>query len=185
MDSAIATIKQLFETRGSNQYGGEAVNQLEHALQAAVLAETLGAKPSLVVAALLHDMGHFIDENGSPEGCEANLDDKHEHKANQWLLNHFGAEIADPVRLHVLAKRYLCTVESHYENQLSPTSRKSYYDQGGPMSADEQAKFEGEPMWEDALKLRRWDDLAKDPSKLTPSLDSFLPLIAASLREPE
>jgi predicted HD phosphohydrolase len=161
------------------------VNQLQHALQAAVLAKTSEAKPSLVAAALLHDMGHFIDEAALPAGSESNLDDKHEYKANHWLRKHFGPKIADPVRLHVLAKRYLCTVDSGYENQLSPTSRKSYHDQGGPMTDDEQTNFESEPMWEDALQLRRWDDQAKDPTMQTPSLEEFLPLIRSCLRNPE
>ena len=185
MNSPIETIRELFERRESNQYGGEAVNQLQHALQAAALARTSKANPSLIVAALLHDMGHFIDEEPSSGECESNLDDKHEYKANRWLRQHFGRDIADPIRLHVLAKRYLCTVDSSYEDQLSPTSLKSYHDQGGPMTEDEQANFESEPMWEEALQLRKWDDQAKDPSRQTPSLEAFLPLVKSCLRNSE
>ena len=95
------------------------------------------------------------------------MDDKHEFVANAWLKEHFGPEVADPIRLHVAAKRYLCTRQSSYEDALSPTSRKSYHDQGGPMSPEEMTSFESEPHYREALELRRWDDLAKETEKET------------------
>ena len=177
MHPAIQLISEIFEKRGNGQYGSEAVTQLQHALQCAVLAEEEGAKPGLVAAALLHDIGHIFDDRDLPDSCEGNLDDRHEFRGNEWLKLHFGAAVADPVRLHVAAKRYLCTVDGGYEGRLSPTSFKSYHDQGGPMNEDEQVAFERELFYADALKLRRWDDLGKDPSMLTPPISHFLPVV--------
>jgi [1-hydroxy-2-(trimethylamino)ethyl]phosphonate dioxygenase len=175
--NAIETIVRVFQDRGSGRYGDECVSQLEHAIQAALLAQQADADPSLVAAALLHDLGHIIGDSDLPESDDEDLNDFHEEKAYQWLLSHFGPSVADPVRLHVAAKRYLCTKEPEYANTLSPTSLKSFHDQGGVMSSDEVADFESEPYYREALTLRRWDDLAKEENKLIPSIESFVPLL--------
>lgn len=182
MDDAIKKIGDLFAARGNARYGSEPVSQLQHALQSAQLARESGAKSSQIVAALLHDIGHLWGDHDLPESDASNLDDQHEYRANRWLREHFGPSVADPIRLHVLAKRYLCTVDPGYEARLSPVSRKSYYDQGGTMSEDEVAEFESEPSWQDALALRRWDDQAKDPNRDTPSWEDFLDEIESCLR---
>jgi gamma-butyrobetaine dioxygenase len=83
--------------------------------------------------------------------------------------------------LHVAAKRYLCTVEPDYQNQLSPTSLKSFYDQGGVMNEREKMEFECEPHFLAAVQLRRWDDMAKDPAAVPPQLESYVPLMAQLL----
>lgn len=166
-------IIQVFHQRGSESYGSEAVNQLQHAIQAAVLAQRDGADEQLVVAALLHDIGHILGHAPLPTDATENYDDKHEMRGYAWLLKHFGPRIADPVRLHVAAKRYLCTVEPTYSQRLSPTSLKSFYDQGGLMNSEEKATFEQEPFFEEALRLRRWDDEAKDPEMQLPVVEAF------------
>ena len=181
MHPAIERITEIFNQRGSDQYGTEAVTQLQHALQSGQLAQESGAPESLVVAALLHDIGHIFQDDALPLSCEENLDDKHEFVANAWLKEHFGKVVADPIRLHVVAKRYLCTKYPHYEDELSPTSRKSYHDQGGPMSEEEWTAFEQEPLYREALELRKWDDLAKDPQKQTPPIEHFIPAMQACL----
>ncbi len=107
----IQVILNAFEERGQGKYGSEEVSQLEHALQCATLAIEDGASNQQIVAALLHDLGHIISGDDLPTGLDENLDDMHEERAYQWLLLHFGPDVAEPVRLHVAAKRYLCTVE--------------------------------------------------------------------------
>lgn len=177
MNPIIALIFQTFHQRGDLAYGTEAVTQRQHALQSAHLAEAEGADEGLIAAALLHDIGHILDAANLPQGTEANLDDGHEDRAYEWLLHNFGPRIADPVRLHVAAKRYLCTIDSSYEGKLSPTSYKSYLDQGGKMSDAERISFEAEPFYQESLRLRRWDDTAKDPDMVTRSLDEYQVLL--------
>jgi phosphonate degradation associated HDIG domain protein len=176
----IATIRRLFLDRGHAEYGGEAVSQLQHALQAAHLARQSGAAPSLIAAALLHDIGHLLHD--LPEdAAEQGIDDHHEGLAGRWLSRHFGDEVVDPVRLHVAAKRYLCAVEPMYREQLSPPSQLSLQLQGGPMTALEVELFRSSPHHEAAVSLRRWDDEAKDPDADVPEFDSYLPILEAVL----
>ena len=81
------------------------------------------------------------------------------------------------MRQHVAAKRYLCTVDTEYQQQLSEPSLVSLRLQGGQMSPAELAAFRSPPNWEDALRLRKWDDLAKIANLATPSLAHFLPML--------
>ena len=166
-------IGELFERNGRSLYGGEDVTQLEHALQAAMLAEAEGSETSLIVAALLHDIGHLLHD--LPEDAPADgIDDVHERLAHNWLRGHFGPEVTEPVRLHVEAKRYLCAVELGYHSSLSAASQQSLEVQGGPFSAAEAREFEQRPFFEQGVRLRRWDDLAKVVGLATPSLNHFL-----------
>jgi [1-hydroxy-2-(trimethylamino)ethyl]phosphonate dioxygenase len=162
----------LFAARGSAAYFGEPVSQQEHALQAAWLAEEEGTKESLVVAAVLHDIGHLL--HGLPETiAEEGTDAHHEEIGHAWLRRHFGPEVTEPVRLHVAAKRYLCAVEPEYFAQLSPASVQSLELQGGPMTAEEVTEFEANPFGRDAVLLRRWDDRAKISGWEVPDLEHY------------
>ncbi len=181
MNDAIKTVLDTFNARGSRKYGLENVTQLQHALQSAVLAVEEGADGALVVAALLHDIGHILDSDELPSDADCNLDDGHEHSGHAWVLQHFGKAVAEAVRLHVLAKRYLCSTDPAYEQVLSPTSHKSFLDQGGRMNETEIKAFETEPYFKQALRLRRWDDVAKDPTKKTPPIEDFVPQLEAYL----
>lgn len=171
-------LSQLFAERGDSEYGGEAVTQREHALQCALLAEQAGSPPSLVVAALLHDVGHLLHDLPT-DAPDQGIDDAHENSGNHFLKKHFGPEVTEPVRLHVAAKRYLCTVDASYYDQLSEPSIVSLKLQGGTMSDEEKAEFESSPHWKESLELRRWDDLAKVVDLKTPSVDHYLPMIDA------
>lgn len=177
MSLIIKTIETFFSDRGHEQYAKEMVSQLQHALHCASLAENDGAPPQQIVAALLHDVGHIMTTDNLPEGLEVNLHDKHEERAYKWLKGVFGDAVAEPVRLHVKAKRYLCTVDADYRATLSPTSLKSFKDQGGDMSAEEIQAFEREPYFQQAIQLRKWDDTAKDPDMPVPALEHFYPYI--------
>jgi len=168
----IEHILQLFETRGSAAYLGEPVSQREHALQAAYLAEQEGAPDALVVASLLHDIGHLLlpDEN---DPAEQGIDAVHEEKGRAWLARHFGPAVCEPVRLHVAAKRYLCTVNPGYRALLSPTSVRSLELQGGLLSPEEVSSFEANPFHNDAVRLRGWDDRAKIPGLPVPVAEYY------------
>ncbi|MBM4074779.1 MAG: HD domain-containing protein [Planctomycetes bacterium] len=170
-------IVDVFNQRGSENYASEAVTQLQHAIQSALLAKRDGADEPLIAAALLHDIGHLLGTASLPNSEAQNYDDKHENKGYGWLVKHFGAQVADPVRLHVAAKRYLCTVDPNYCNILSPTSLKSFHDQGGMMSNEERATFERERYFQEALRLRRWDDEAKDPDIAIPPIEEYRELL--------
>jgi phosphonate degradation associated HDIG domain protein len=162
----IDEILHLFETRGSAAYLGEPLSQREHALQAAHLAELDRASDELVAASLLHDIGHLLGpDQDDPAEC---IDAFHEEKGYTWLARHFRPEVFEPVRLHVIAKRYLCAVNPGYHQLLSPASIHSLELQGGPLTADEIQRFEANAFNKDAVKLRCWDDRAKIPMIQSP-----------------
>jgi phosphonate degradation associated HDIG domain protein len=179
MDKAelIERVLYLFLAHGRERHAGaheESVSALAHALQCAQLAEWAHAEPPLVAAALLHDIGHFLDGTPQPRP----VDDAHEQLAASFLAQALGPAVVEPVRLHVQAKRYLVSTDSRYAGTLSPASPHSLALQGGPMSAAECRVFEALPHAQDALRLRRWDDAAQDPARRTPPLDYYFALLA-------
>jgi [1-hydroxy-2-(trimethylamino)ethyl]phosphonate dioxygenase len=180
MSNTRATLIDIYEHKATGRYGLSDVNQLQHALQSATLAEKAGKPAAFVVAALLHDVGHMIHDLGE-DPASAGVDDSHEERAAGWLRQSFTAEVTEPIRLHVPAKRYLCAKEPSYMQVLSEDSVRSLALQGGPMAAAEVVEFERNTHFQDAVDLRRIDDLAKDPLAMTPPFVHFLPLIDAVL----
>lgn len=181
MTDILAEIQRLLEHKASGRYGLTLINQQQHALQAAFLAEREGKGDALIVAALLHDVGHMVHDLGE-NPADAGIDDRHEELGNTWLQAHFGPEVTEPVRLHVAAKRYLCAVEADYFAKLSPDSVKSLALQGGPMSAEEVAAFEALPQHQEAVQLRRYDEQAKVKGLETPPVAHFMPAVARCLK---
>ena len=166
------TIFDLMSNRGTGRYGLSAVTQLEHALQSAGLAHQRQLGDALVIAALMHDVGHLVvgeDVNLAAEG----IDDLHEEAAAKVLAGIYGPEVAEPVRLHVAAKRYLCGANPGYYGKLSQDSKDSLALQGGPMTADELADFDRLEHRAAALALRIIDDEAKVEGLATPSLETY------------
>lgn len=162
----------LCEKRGAARYGAEAVTQLEHALQCAALAQAGGAGDELVAAAFLHDIGHLLHEpQETAAGQGAN--DRHEFRALHKLRRHFGDGVLGPIRLHVVAKRYLCMARPEYRDALSTASRLSLELQGGPLTAEQARAFLRQPYARDAVRLRLWDDQAKVPGRSTPRIGYF------------
>jgi phosphonate degradation associated HDIG domain protein len=178
---AVTELASLLEGKGARRYGLSAVNQLQHALQAALLAEQAGCDAALVTAALLHDIGHMVHGLGESP-AEEGIDDRHEELGRAFLAPMFGPEVTEPVRLHVPAKRYLCAAEPAYVATLSPDSVLSLKLQGGAMSADEVARFRALPHAEAAVRLRRFDEAAKVAELPTPPVAHFLPYVRACLR---
>jgi phosphonate degradation associated HDIG domain protein len=177
----IADILNLFNDKGHSEYGGEAVTQLEHALQTATLARENNASDQLITAALLHDIGHLLHELPNDAPLKG-IDDVHENKAAVFLRKYFPEAVTEPVRLHVMAKRYLSSTEETYYSLLSEPSKQSLVLQGGLMSSAEVSAFEQNPFFSDAVKLRKWDDQAKVQELTTAPVEDFEKNIAASLR---
>lgn len=177
----LARIEALFADRGSAEYHGEAVTQLEHALQAAALAAADRRPSAVVVAALLHDIGHLLHGHGE-HAAAVGVDDRHEELGVRLLAKAFGPDVTEPVRLHVAAKRYLCAARPGYLTQLSPASVTSLGLQGGPMSDAERTAFEASPHFAAAVAVREYDDRAKIPGLPTPPLGRFWPDLNAALR---
>lgn len=181
MDTCIAqadfvyqTLVSLFNRFGDEQYG-EAVTQKQHMLQCAFLAEQEGEADDIIIASLLHDVGHFIGPqdtgliaDGTPEE-----DFKHEVLGARFLTKYFGKEITVPIQLHVAAKRYLCAVKDDYYDGLSDASKHSLALQGGPMTVEQVAKFEQGAFFRQALRVRYFDDYGKQVGLEIPDLDYY------------
>ena len=182
-ENSQATVDDLFalyEAHGSADYIGEPVSQLEHMWQAAALAEAEGYEEEVILAAFFHDLGHLCahpTEAASMAGLGA-VD--HEKLGADYLRGRgFSERLTMLVESHVLAKRYLTYKYSAYRQQLSPASQATLTFQGGPMTAAEAEAFERHPDAEVIIRLRQWDDQAKQQDLQTGSL---APLKAMALR---
>jgi predicted HD phosphohydrolase len=179
INAFIEGIDLLFMTRGHQAYGGmhgAGLTVLDHSLQCAQLAEWARAPARLVTAALLHDVGHFLTP---PEMAgHGEVDDSHEERAHVLLSTALPADVTEPVRLHVAAKRYLMRVDPTYAANLSPASLQALRLQGNTMTVFESAAFEARPYFESAVQLTRWDDAAIIPGKRTPPLAYFLSMLS-------
>ncbi|HWK47543.1 MAG TPA: HD domain-containing protein [Stellaceae bacterium] len=170
----------LFTQRGDEAYFGEGVSQTAHALQSAELAVAEGAAAPLVVAALLHDVGHLL-HSGGEDIAERGIDARHEAIGSVFLASLFGPAVTEPVRLHVAAKRYLCATDPTYYDSLSDGSKRSLALQGGPFTSEEAANFIAAPLGADAVRLRLWDDRAKITGLATRPVQAYRLLLMSVL----
>lgn len=176
-------IDEIFETYarlGKRSYG-EDVTQMDHMLQCAMFASAQGASEELIAAALLHDYGHFLEEAGDAAELESR-DACHESLGAAWLSQYFPTGVTGPIALHVAAKRYLCACEPGYLDSLSNASRLSLRLQGGPFTSDEARLFIQRPYAAEALKLRHFDDKAKQIGLATPDIEHYRPLLRRLLQ---
>lgn len=169
------------EKRGQSFYD-EVVTQLEHALQCAALAKRNSTSPEQITSALLHDIGHFIldEHNADIDFLETDLN--HEEIGAEYLEPFFPNAVTTPIRLHVPAKRYLCSVDTTYYDGLSDASKRSLKVQGGLMSDEEQQDFEKIPHYQDALTLRKWDDQAKVRDLETDGLETYREIVLQCIK---
>ncbi|MEM9332577.1 MAG: phosphonate degradation HD-domain oxygenase [Pseudomonadota bacterium] len=182
MADILTKIETMIRENGSGLYGGEAVTQTQHALQCATLAEHAGADAELVAASLMHDIGHLLEPDFEG-GLERGEDLYHEDLGEAFLEKYFGEAVTQPVKLHVAAKRYLCATDQGYFSKLSPASVHTLNLQGGPMGDEEVKAFEANEFYKEAVQLRIWDDLAKDPQVKTPDVSHFMPYVKQSILE--
>jgi predicted HD phosphohydrolase len=147
------------------------LSELEHLLQCAeILRDTAPEDPGLQIAGLLHDIGFGMNsgrDHGQAGACA--------------LKGLMGLRVAELVRLHVDAKRFLVATDPIYQSLLSPVSAASLELQGGRMDAAEAAAFKSSPFFHDAVRLRQADDRAKIPGKQTASLYSWLPVLRSMM----
>jgi phosphonate degradation associated HDIG domain protein len=179
MALSISDICILFARKGGRAYEGEPVTQIEHALQTAARAEAEGATPALVSAALLHDLGHMLNDQGETPTLRG-VDDLHQYAALPFLRALFPDDVLTPIQLHVDAKRYLCATREGYYEALSTDSKRSLALQGGIFAPAQATAFIAQPFAQDAVRVRLWDDLAKVEGAATPPLAHFVAALEAA-----
>ena len=175
-DTALEYIHALFDARGADAYFGEDVTIAEHMLQTAHFAEQGGAEETLIVAALLHDVGHLNSEFGD-DYIEQGVDNRHENAGSIALSPFFPQAVTEPIRLHVAAKKYLCATAPVYYKNLSDASKRTLELQGGVMNEAQQREFESNAYSEAAVKLRYWDDAGKIPGLRAAELEHYHAMI--------
>ena len=175
-DNIVDFIGDIFARCGDEEYLGEPVTMAQHMLQGAAIAEKNKMDEEIIVAALLHDIGHFTSEFGT-FSMEDTEDRYHEEAGAKVLEAFFPSLVIDCVRYHVAAKRYLCATNPHYFGKLSDASIHSLHLQGGPMSEDEVNAFEANPNLERIVQVRYLDEAAKDPDMETPDYWHYAPMV--------
>lgn len=159
-EQVIAEVFGLYERFGDNDYIGEPVSQIEHMSQAAELAMAGGFDDEVVLAAFFHDIGHLCAEGAESMGGFGVIN--HERLGADYLRRAgFSESLARLVEYHVQAKRYLTLKEPGYYERLSEASRRTLEYQGGVMTAVEAEAFEQDPLCAVSLRMRQWDELAK------------------------
>ena len=173
-EQVIAEVFGLYERFGDNDYIGEPVSQIEHMSQAAELAMAEGFDDEVVLAAFFHDIGHLCAEGAESMGGFGIV--SHERLGANYLRRAgFSERLARLVEYHVQAKRYLTLKEPGYYERLSEASRRTLEYQGGVMTAVEAEAFEQDPLCAVSLRMRQWDELAKE--MWVPVMDLGLSLI--------
>ncbi len=172
----VAFLADIFDRRGGEEYLGEPVTMAEHMLQGATLAEDGDLPEEVIVATLLHDIGHFTSEFGS-FSMDDTEDRFHEEAGARVLERFFPDIVTDCVRYHVAAKRYLCATKPDYFARLSDASVHSLSLQGGPMSDGEVSAFETNPNLAQIVRVRYLDDAGKRDDMATPDFAHFAPMV--------
>ena len=179
-EQKVAVLFRYMQKRGQSFYD-EVVTQLEHALQCAALAQQNDASATLITGALLHDVGHIILDEHNADKAFLDTDLTHEEVGAQYMEPFFPDAVTTPIRLHVPAKRYLCTTDTSYHDGLSEASKRSFIVQGGVMSDEEREAFEQIPHFQEGVTLRRWDDLAKVKGLETAELATYRDIVQQCL----
>ena len=182
VNTVVQEILEIYKRYGQESYG-ENITQTEHALQSAVLAHKEGFEDEVIIAALLHDIGHLIVQE--PEAkMEENLGAiDHEAVGAKFLRQKgFSEKVCTLVKGHVAGKRYLTFKHPDYYHNLSEASKKTLVHQGGSMTEEEAAAFEQDPFFKLNLKMREWDDKGKIENMELPQMKDFTQIIEAHLK---
>ena len=174
-------IDQIISSYSNNKslYIGEKVTITEHMIQTAMLAEKNNCSSSLICSSLLHDYGHFILENPD-DLVSKGKDGKHEDVGYEFLKKYFVKNVVEPIKYHVEAKRYLARDVKYYR-MLSEASKVSLKLQGGIMDDKEAKEFEGNEFFEDSIKLRKFDEKAKEADLKIKSINEYKNLLSSKL----
>ena len=160
-------------------YIGEKVTMSEHMIQTAMLAEKAKCSDDLICSCLLHDYGHFILEKPD-ELVKLNVDGQHENIGYEYLKSFFKKEILEPIKYHVLAKRYLAK-DKKYFDLLSDASKTSLKLQGGVLNQEESNKFEAQEYFKPSILLRKFDEAAKRTDLKMKSIHDYQKLLTSKL----
>ena len=160
-------------------YIGEKITMSEHMIQSAMLAEKSKSNDDLICSCLLHDYGHFIIDDPD-ELVKNDKDGYHESIGYEYLKSFFKKEIVEPIKYHVLAKRYLARNKKYY-NLLSDASKISLKLQGGILNKKESNEFEKMSFFKNTIKLRKFDELAKKTNIKIKSINDYKDLLSSQL----
>ncbi|CZR68895.1 uncharacterized protein PAC_18796 [Phialocephala subalpina] len=184
------TLIALLNERGTGDYIGESISQLEHSLQCAQSASKSGGDDELILASLLHDIGQFLpieeakDVSMSIEGTGSVGRVGHEMIGEEYLKGlGFSKKVSRLVGSHVAAKRYLTAIDSSYYDGLSDASKQSLRFQGGPFEGEELEKFKNDPLSGDMVRMRKYDDGAKvvGIESVTPRVEGYREMMVRHL----
>lgn len=179
----VGDIVGVYRQYGDNMYDEE-ISQTTHAVQCALRAKREGAATSLVLAALLHDVGHLLEiHNRASIEVVTDRDLRHQDSGADSLTVLFNEMVTEPIRWHVEAKRFLSATDVEYARSLSSGSAASLVLQGGPMSTEECVEFLARTQSTDAIRLRRWDDLGKDVDDIPATIDDFEQLLLTLMND--
>ena len=160
-------------------YIGEKITMSEHMIQSAMLAEKTKVNDDLICSCLLHDYGHFIIEDPD-ELVKNDKDGEHESIGYEYLKNFFKKEIVEPIKYHVLAKRYLAR-DKKYFNFLSDASKTSLRLQGGALNDMESKEFEKKNYFKNSVLVRKFDEAAKKTGLKMKTIDDYKSLLNSKL----
>jgi 2-amino-1-hydroxyethylphosphonate dioxygenase (glycine-forming) len=174
----------LYEKYGNSDYDGEPVSQTSHMIQCAMHAMENTRDIEIVLSAFLHDIGHLLKHDRATELMGSYGVVNHEWLGAQYLQERgFSERICTIIGMHVHAKRYMVTTSSDYAKKLSDASWQTLHCQGGLMAENEISQFKQHPFFYDIIKVRLWDEEAKNPNASLLPLCYFHKLILDYLKE--
>ena len=170
----VEEILSLYKRFGGEDYIGEPVSQIEHMCQTAQLAEAEGYDTEVILAAFFHDIGHLCEHIMSVAHMDGYGVHDHEKLGADYIRDKgFSEKIAKLVSSHVAAKRYLTRRFPEYYEKLSQASKETLKFQGGVMTEEEAVAFESDPLADLYIRLRKWDEQAKEVNIPLPSLAHY------------
>lgn len=183
VETRVEEVFSLLDHFGNADYIGEAISQIEHGCQAAQCAEKEGFSEEVILAALFHDIGHLCEMNGEKPQMGGYGVMEHEKLGADFLRERgFSENMAKLVQSHVEAKRYLCFADSEYYGKLSEASKKTLEYQGGAMTQTEAVDFEKDPLFKTIIRMRHWDELAKEVEVPLPDMQRYKNMAIAHLK---